>query len=57
MLNVPNDANGEVGALDWTIYSFHWFEAGRMGECGEQEINIYTSDDKLIAHFGLFKID
>lgn len=57
MLNVPNDANNESGALDWTIYSFHWFEAGRMGECGEQEINIYTSDDKLIAHFGLFKID
>lgn len=57
MVDIPADANGEVGALDWTIYSFHWFEAGRMGECGEQEINVYTADNHLIAHFGLFKID
>lgn len=56
-LPIGTDAEGKNYAKDWTIYTKHWFETSEHGQCGEQEVAVYTADDKLIARFRIWKTD
>lgn len=56
-LPIKTDAEGKTETKDWTLYAKHWFETDAMGQCSEQEIAVYTADDKLIARFRIWKSD
>lgn len=56
-LPIKTDAEGKTETKDWTLYAKHWFETRAMGQCSEQEIAVYTADDKLIARFRIWKSD
>lgn len=56
-LPIKTDAEGKTATKDFTVYVKHWFETSAMGECGEQDISIYTADDKLIARTRIYKDD
>lgn len=56
-LPIKTDAEGKTATKDFTVYVKHWFETSAMGECGDQDISIYTADDKLIARTRIYKDD
>jgi len=56
-ITLPTDSNGERGALDWYCYTFHWFEAGLMGQTGVQVISFLDANDRQVCAMVIVKTD
>ena len=52
--SVPADTSGHVGAKDFYCKTFHWFEAGAVGQCGEQVIQFMNGNTE-ICRLGISK--
>lgn len=56
-LELPEDSEGNRGAMNFYCYLNHWFETGLMGQTAEQSIAFLTEDNKEICGYSLYKAD
>lgn len=57
LIPIPMDPHGDLGAKDFSCYSYHWYEASANGQTGEQVLQFLDEDNNEICAFGLTKTD
>lgn len=57
-LTLKADSNGDFGAKNFYVYTYHWFETVDIaGQTGVQSVSFLTADNKVICGFQIAKID